>query len=150
MIAALFLPGVVDSGALTLLKRPRVSALVGDWIGFSTHGHFLRLELDGDGNGYLSVQDPGADEVDTQRVRNWSLSTESPWLISLKIERIASDSDRFTAARISEVSEDTLELKWKYEGVDYPMKATLHKEHGVRILSERSKSAIKAAKRKKT
>lgn len=146
---ALLLWGTIDSQAVTLARPPRVSELIGDWVGFSIHGHFIRLELDGDGNGYLSIQDPGVNDVGLHKVRNWSLSTEYPWAISLKIEPITPDDDRFTAERISESTEDTLELEWKYELVEGTVKATLHKERDFRRLSARSKTAIKAAKRKK-
>ena len=146
---ALLLWGTIDSQAVTLVQPPRMSAIIGEWVGFSIYGQFIRLELDGDGNGYLSIQDQGVEKVDLHKVRNWSLSTEYPWPISLKIERITPDTDRFTKERISEATEDTLELEWKYELVDYAMKATLHKERDFRRLSARSKTAIKAAKRKK-
>ena len=145
---ALLLWGAIASQAVTLVQAPRNSAIIGDWVGVSDYGDFLRLELNKNGEGLLSWDIAGIQrQIDIYRVRDWSLTTQPPWGIKMRLEPLTPRAEKFEFERIVQINER--ELKLEFGAGDWVRTATLYNERLFRTMSDSSKQAIKAAKRKK-
>jgi hypothetical protein len=135
---------VVSTFADYPARPPKFADVVGVWSGYSNHHDFLRLALDRDGTGYLSIISVVRDSpVDVYRVRTWTLSE---WSVTLELEPITREAEPFQFQRVSCYYHH---MECEFAGKGWDRKTTLFAERDVQALGERAQKATDQERKKK-
>lgn len=144
-----FLFGLVVVASATFGSNPATppeqAQVIGVWVGYTDHCEFVRLELDGDSTGYVSLGSLGDSTFDTHRVHNWALRE---WNVTMELTPVSAAAEPIKVDKVG-CYLPNLEVQFSGATNDWSRKATLWNERALRASAKKAADAISKARKKR-
>ena len=131
----------------TQMVPPKEADAIGVWSGYSNHGEFIRLELDRNNGGYISIGTgvgaPDQDSPDTYTLSNWRLSN---FAITWETRPLTGKAERVTFDRVRCYYTS---IECEFHGTNWNRKVTLFNDRDWQTHTKKAKAAI-ARERKRS